>query len=296
MRSVIRAGTLLGILFSIAAGVHAQNATQVELDEVVDNRVTAGPWKGSLELRVNVKGAAADKASAARILVKDARDDRGTVLGNDSSKPDFMSRQYNSGTLQFAVGTPARNASSVKIKGTVELYVPTRDPASVVTIDKALSKLDTPLVSKPLQAAKIVLTPLSPTAYAAARKARKLDDKKLAELRAEGKRQGASEAEIEQAIGLAKAFESMDGELPPGTVILSGSKADFDRIFLVEILGADGNPLDIPSRSVSSSGDLPSLMTLQPSQPPPANASLRLSLLTAKSLVTSPFELNVPLP
>jgi hypothetical protein len=296
MRRVIRAGALLGILISITASVHAQSGVQVELDEVTDNRVTAGPWKGSLELRVNVKGAAADKASAARIIVNDARDDRGTALSKDSTKPDFMSRQVNSGTLQFSIGTPARSANAVKIKGSVELYVPARDPASVVTIDKALSKLDAPLSAKPLQAAKIAITPLSPAAYAAARKARKLDDQKVAELRAEGKRRGASDAEIEQAVGLAKAFESMDEELPPGTVILSGAKADFDRIFLVEIIGTDGNPIDIRGRSVSSTGDLPSLMTIQPAEPPPANASLRLSLLTAKSLVTSPFELSVSLP
>jgi hypothetical protein len=37
-------------------------------------------------------------------------------------------------------------------------------------------------------------------------------------------------------------------------------------------------------------------MTLQPSEPPPPNASLQIYLLTDKSRVTSPFEMSVPLP
>jgi hypothetical protein len=295
MRPFVRANILLGLVLSLSSTVHAQNIA-VELDDVSDNRVSAGPWTGSLELRVNLKGAAVEKASAARILVKDARDDRGTVLSDGTSKPDFMPRDYNSGTLQFSVATPARAASSVKIKGTVELFVPTRDPNAVVTIDKALSKLDVPLSSKALKAAKITLTPLSRDGYAAAQKARKLDDQQIKQIRAEGKKHGASAEEIETAIGLAKAFEGMDADLPEGSVVLSGTKADFDRIFRVEILGADGKPVPTGSRSVSTRGDASTIMTLQPNEPPPPNASLQIFLLTDKSRVTAPFELNVTLP
>lgn len=295
MRFFIRAGTLLGILLSLATPAHAQSGVQVEIDEVVDNRVSAGPWTGTLDLRVNLKGGAVDKANAARILVKEARDDRGTVLSDGSSKPDFMPREYNSGTLQFSVGTPARAASSVKIKGTVELFAPARDPNAIVTIDKALAKLDTPLSSKALKAAKVTITPLSRAGYAAAMKANKLDDKKIEEIRAEGKKQGVPEAEIEMAIGLAKAFEGMDAELPESAVILSGSKTDFDRVFRVEVLGADGKPINTSGRSVTTRGEK-SVMTLQPSEPPPPNASLQIYLLTDKSRVSSPFELNVTLP
>lgn len=295
MRAFTRAGTLLGIVLSLATAARAQSGIQVELDEVVDNRVTAGPWTGTLELRVKLTGGALDKANAARILVKEARDDRGGVLSDGTSKPDFMPRDYNSGTLQFSVATPARAASSVKIKGTVELFVPARDPNAIVTIDKALAKLDAPLSSKALKAAKVTITPLSRAGYAASQKANKLDDAKIAEIRAEGKKQGVPEAEIEMAIGLARAFESIDGDLPEGAVILSGSKSDFDRVFRIEVLGADGKPINTSGRTVSTRGES-SVMTLQPSEPPPPNASLQIYLLTDKSRVSSPFELNVTLP
>ena len=192
-----------------------------------------------------------------------------------------MPRDYNMGTLQVSMGTPARAASSVKIKGTVELFVPTRDPNAIVKIDKALSKLDTPLSSKALKAAKVTITPLSPEGYAAAKKANKLDEKKIAEIRAEGKKQGVPEKEIEMAIELAKAFENLDGDTPEGAVILSGTKSDFDRIFRVEILGADGKQVSTGNRSTSTRGES-TVMTIQPSEPLPPNAALEIYLLTDK--------------
>lgn len=297
MGAFARAGTLLVLLLAGTAAAHAQSV-KVELEEVIDNRVSAGPWKGTLDFRVKLTGAAADKANAARVVVKEARDDRGTVLAETGkrSDPDFTPRDHNSGMLQISVSSPPRTASSVKLKGTVELFVPARDPNAIVTIDKALAKLDAPLSSKALKAAKVSLTPLSPAGYAKAKEARKLDDTKIAELRAEGKKQGVSDEEITMAIEMAKAMESMDDNLPEGTVILSGTKADFDRVFRIEILGADGQPVQTSGRSTSSRGDASTLMTIQPSQPVPPNASLQIYLLTDKSRVTSPFEMSVPLP
>jgi Tfp pilus assembly protein PilN len=183
----------------------------------------------------------------------------------------------------------------VRVKGTVELFVPSRDPNATVKIDKALAKLDAPLSSKALKAAKVSITPMSRTGYAEAQKARKLDATKIEAIRAEAKKQGVPEAEMEMAIELAKAMESMDDDVPENAVILSGTKADFDRIFRVEILGADGKPLETSGRSTSTRGDS-SVMTLMPSTPPPPNASLQIFLLTDKSRVSSPFDLNVTLP
>lgn len=286
---------MLFAMFFVVSAAHAQSGVGVELDEVVDNRVSAGPFTGSLELRVKLKGSGLDKASAARVVVKEARDDRGTALADTSSTPDFTPRDYNSGTLQVGLRQPARAASSVRIKGTVELFVPSRDPSAVLKIDKALAKLDAPLASKALKDAKLVITPLSRDGYTEAMKARKLDDKDIEKIRAEGKAHGVSEKEIEQMIGLAKAFESMDADPPEGAVILSAKKSDFDRIFRVEILGTDGKPVSVSARSTSSRGD-DSVMTLQPSETPPDNAALQFFVLTQKSKMSFPFELSVTLP
>lgn len=284
----------------LGAGLaQAQSNVGVEIDDVTDNRQTPQEGfhiAGGLELRLKVTGSNLDKALAARVIVKEAKDDQGnSLVSAGADAPDFMSREYNNGTLQVSVQQPARSASTVRLKGTVELYVPGRDPNAIIKIDKALSKLDAPLSSKALKTAKLELTPLSREGYTKQRQARKITEKDIAEMRAEAKKRGVDEKELEMAIGLAQAFDSMDGDVPENAIIFSGKKADFDRIFRIEVLGGDGKPINITSRSTSTRGES-SLMTLNPSEAPPANAVLELMLLTDKSRMSFPFDLKVELP
>jgi|SRR6185436_1527641 len=284
-----------GVTLLLALTALGQSGVGVEVDDVTDNRVNAGMFTGSLELRVKLTGNNLDKATAARVLVKEAKDDRGTSLSDGKSQPDFFPREYNSGTLQVSVSQPARAASSVRVKGTVELLVPARDPNAQVKIDKALSKLDAPFANKTLKAAKLTITPLSKAGYAELMKSRKLDDKKIEEIRARAKKENIPEAEVEMMIGLAKAMEGLDDTPAEGAVILSAKEADFKRVYRVEILGSDGKPMNVTSRSTSTRGD-DSIMILQPSEAPPANAALEFTLVTDKARLSFPFDLKVQLP
>ena len=283
------------LALSVSLAAHAQSGVGVELEEVTDDRYSEGMLTGACRLQVNLTGNGLDKASAARIVVKEAKDDRGNSLYDEPMSNDFTPRDQNNGSLQFSLKQPARAATSVRIKGTVELYVPARDPNAIVKIDKALAKPDAPLASKGLKAAKVDLTLLSPAGYSKLMKTRKITDADIEKIRAEGKKRGVSEKEVEAMIGFAKAMEGMDESAPDGSVILSGKKSDFDRIFRVEVLGADGKPVDVGSRSSSTRGD-DTVMMMQPNAPPPANASLQIFLLTDKSRLSFPFEMNVPLP
>ena len=292
----MRLTAFFAVVLSFAISAMAQTNVGVELDEVTDNRVAMGDLTGYLSLRVKLTGSGLDKALAARVIVKEAKDDRGTALSDGTDKPDFFPRDYNNGTLNFSVKQPARAASSVRLKGTVELYVPSKDPAAIVKVPKGLSKHDTPLTAAGLKAAKLTITPLSVKGYSAKLESRKLDDKKIEELRAEGKKHGVSDEEIEKLIGLAKAMEGLNEQPQEGMVILSGTKADFDRLYRVEILGDDGKPVDTGSRSTSTRGDDSTIMTIQPQKPPPANAALEFFVLTDKSTLSFPFDLKVTLP
>jgi hypothetical protein len=283
--------SLLSLALSVS--VLAQSKVGVELDEITDNRVADGELQGGCEVRVKLTGAGLDKAVAARVIVKEAQDDRGNALYHKPMNEDFTPRDYNMGTLQFSLKPPARAASSVRIKGTVELFVPSRDPNAIVKIDK--TKLDAPLSSKALKAAKVDITLLSPAGYTALMKSRKITDKDIEGIRAEGAKRGVSEKEIEAMIGFAKAMENMDGDLPQNAVIFSGKEAAFDRVFRIEVLGRDGKPIETSGSSTSTRGD-DSVMILQPKEAPPANASIQLHLLTDKSRLSFPFEMNVPLP
>jgi hypothetical protein len=283
------------LVLSVSLAAHAQTGVGVEIDDVTDNRVTAGVLTGSLELRVKLKGSGLDKATAARVLVKEARDDKGNALSTDRLNDDFTARDVNGGLLGVSVGSPARAAKTATIKGTVELFVPSRDPNALMKIDKALAKLDTPLSHAKLKSAKLSLTPLSRDGHAAWLNKHKLDEAKIAEIRKEGERRGVSAKEIELALEMAKAFDSMDTPMPEGTVILSGSTADFHRIYRIDVLGPDGQVIDTGNRSTSSRGD-DAVMTLKPDSPPPANLALQVQLVTAKSTMSFPFELKVNLP
>lgn len=286
--------TSLAICLVLSLSLSGQTNVGVEVEDLTDNRFS-GQLMGGLELRVKLTGNGLDKASAARVVVKEARDDRGNDLAKDYRTPDFFGREYNNGTLQFALGSPARAASKVKLKGTVELYVPSRDPAATVKIDKPLGKLDAPLSAKSLKAAKVEITPLSRAAYVKRLETRKIDDTKIAAIREEGKRRGADPKEVEMMIELAKALQAEPDDTPPNAIILAGSRDSFDRIYRIDILGPDGKPIDTPHRSTSTQGD-DAIMTIVPASDPPQNASMQLFLLTQKARVSAPFELTVELP
>lgn len=297
----MRVTLVLGLLLLLTTPAHGQSGVGVEVDDVVDNRMSStdtGGFQmtGGLELRVKLTGSGLDKATAARVILKEAKDDSGkSLLRANPDVPDFMPRDYNSGTLQISVGQPERKATSVRLKGTVELYVPGKDPNASVKVDKPLAKLDVPFSTKALKAAKLEITPLSREGYEAAKKARTITAQDIEKIRAEGKARGVDEKEIELAIEMAKAFESMDSGYPEGAVVLSGRKADFDRIFRIEVLGSDGKPMNTSGRSTSTRGES-ALMTLNLSEPIPADAKLEIQMITDKARASFPFDLKVQLP
>src|SRR5260221_1034600 len=136
---------------------------------------------GDLEVRVKLKGTGLDRVMAARVSVKEAKDDRGNALPSSASaNADFTPRDENNGIVRLSLRQPARAASSVRIKGTVDLYVPGRDPGAIVRVDHALAHPDKPLSAKLLKAEKVDITLLSPAGYAALIKTRKITDEDVA--------------------------------------------------------------------------------------------------------------------
>jgi hypothetical protein len=294
----------ISLAFLLLTPLASAQSVKVEVDGISDDRIGSGgaAWPDEFhatpQLRIDLKltGASADKAAAARAIVKTATDDRGTNLAKDMKVPDFRDRKTNSGSLDVSLDSPLREAKTFNIKGSIELFMPANDPGATVTIPKAFAKLDKPFTSEKLTAAGIKLTPLSPAAYTEELKKHKVTDADIEKIRAEGKAHGASDKEIGAVIALAKAFDALAGQAPAeGSVILSGSSAAFDKIQSVDILGLDKKPVDVNSRETSKHGDS-AVMILHP-QSLPDGASLRLTLLTSKSKVSVPFELkNVELP
>jgi len=83
---------------------------------------------------------------------------------------------------------------------------------------------------------------------------------------------------------------------PESVVVLSGRTAHLDRVRAVRVLAPDGTEVAATGLQRSSDGETGKIELLL-SQAPPADATLVLGLLTKKSVLSVPFELEaVPLP
>ncbi|MHB8800078.1 MAG: hypothetical protein ACYDBY_16620 [Thermoanaerobaculia bacterium] len=81
------------------------------------------------------------------------------------------------------------------------------------------------------------------------------------------------------------------GESAPTVVSLRGRSSDVERVRNVRVLRADGTELATSGLQVTTAAEKGSLELLL-AEPPPADATLVLGLLTKRSVVVVPFELK----
>ncbi len=149
-------GVLSALALSALPAV-AQDDARVVVKTIKDSRFRfqSNDPTGDLTLFSALEGAALDGAKAFRITISAARDDTGTSL----LPAEAAERKWERGALGadpwIRLRSPTRGASTVTVSGTLELYVPSRDPDSEVRVERALEKPGRPLVSKALKAAKI---------------------------------------------------------------------------------------------------------------------------------------------
>jgi hypothetical protein len=272
---------------------------KVSLKEVVESRCSGdlglGPMDSALAVSLKLEGDGLDAYTSGRVLVKEARDDAGrSLLANDPEPPPF--RDHGFGSLSLSVAAPPRAARAFSASGTVELFAPGRDPAAVVKVPNALRKLDVPLASPGLTAAKVQVTPLSKARHAEEQKKRS-GEEAAARFRQQMKKDGIPDAQIDKMIEmrneLMKAFGSDDSEY---SVVLAASPKDFERIQSVKFLGADGEETHSPSMSGGTDG-ITATRAYSFEKDPGPNVTIVFTLLTEKARLSVPFALrNVPLP
>ena len=96
--------------------------------------------------------------------------------------------------------------------------------------------------------------------------------------------------------GLSDAGVALRLVAGEGSVGVAGKAADVDRVRTLRLLLPDGS--EVPASGLQRGSDGASAtLELLLSEPPPADATLVLGLLTKKSVLVVPFELkDVPLP
>ncbi len=291
----------LATLLALGAGgatALAQKLPGVALQEVVDDRYGGEGQTGGLIVVLKLEGTDGDTFPAGRSFLKAASDDSGRSLvpAKQKERP-FKDLQFGS-ALRLDMTSPSREARSVSVSGTVELFCPSKDPAAFVKIPMGAQKLDVPVSSPALAAANLKLTLLSKKGWTAELK-KQHGPESVARMRTRMKSDGRTDEEIEEAVAEAidmrKTLADLEDEPGEGVAILTTAE-DMQRIRSVKVLAGDGS--EIASRGMSGSSDgVTGLRRDDLAKAPGPDATLVLTLLTEKARVSVPFDLkNVPLP
>ncbi len=274
----------LGIGLLVCAAT--ASALDVAVKEVKDSRTT-GQFFKNLEVEFALKGAELANAKAVRTSVKSAKDSTGkNLLTEDSSSTSFSELSGFGDAEERAItvklANPERKAETLsELKGEIEFYVPSRDPAAIVTLPGVPKQLGKPVAHPALKSAGVELTIHTDASYAALRKQER--EKQVAEMKA----QGASPEMIEMATSF---MDSMNGGTENSIILLV--KDPQKRLIGVDFQTAAGEKIETNGSMTSSDQK-----TIYFSQPLPSDYTAQIQLLTDKAVVKAPLQLaNVQLP
>ena len=163
MNRPVVAGALLGIALTLVApSAAAQMDIRVTFPTVKDSRSRAldNAPSGDLILFTKLQGADLERAKGFRMTVTGAKDEAGNALAPSSSEAPEWEDTPNDPGLWVKRASPVREAASVTVTGTLEVYIPSLDPAAEVTVEKFYARAGKPIVSKGLKDAKVQVTVL----------------------------------------------------------------------------------------------------------------------------------------
>ena len=267
-----------------AAAPSKPSAIGVTPGDVTDRRRNDNSFAG-LEIELKLTGEAAGGARGARAVVQKAVDDTGRNLVKEGGRPAEFEKSSGEGSpaLKLELRNPARRAKSVReISGQVEVFLPDRDPAAVASADRFLSRMDRPIAASALKAAQTEATVVSRKTYDAEKK--KDDERK----KKESESAGIAGAMVSAFSGL---FEGLFGDIGENDLLIRVNDPG-KKVFGVEVFDAGGKRID--DAGSMKVGDF---WILKFTEKLPADASLRIYLMTGKALVTAPFNLkDVALP
>ena len=268
----------------LAAAASKSPAIGVTPGDVTDRRRNDNTFAG-LEVELKLTGEVAGGARGARALVEKAVDDTGRNLVKEGGRPADFERPSGQGSpvLKLDLRNPARRAKNVReISGSIEVFLPDRDPAAVASAERFLSGMDRPIAAPALTAAQTEVTVVSRKTYDAEKKKDEERKKK------ESESTGIAGAMVSAFSGL---FEGLFGDISENDVLVRVTDPG-KKVFGVEVFDAAGKRIDD-----SGSMKIGEFWIVKFTEKLPADASLRIYLMTPKALVTAPFSLkDVALP
>jgi hypothetical protein len=157
------------LILAATAIIHAE--VTVTVGDIEDKRTNSKSFGGgAAEVKLKVAGPELAECKGLRVSVKDVADDTGKAIkqqkrfGNDGGfeKPEkpfggFGEKKENEFEVKLELENPARAAKTLKITGSVDVLMPSKDPASVITASPAKDH-SKPLASPALKAAGAEIT------------------------------------------------------------------------------------------------------------------------------------------
>lgn len=142
----------LGALVAPAPPLGARETFRIVVDSVSDarTRTAANDTSGRLTLMPKLEGEGLEEARAFRIRVTAATDDTGhDLLPEEPAAAPWEEKPVGEG-LWIHLASPARGATAVTVTGTVELWMPKRDPRHASPTNRSVVSVPFELKGVPL--------------------------------------------------------------------------------------------------------------------------------------------------
>lgn len=142
----------LAAILAAARPAASQETFRIVVDSLSDARArtAAGDASGSLILRPRLEGDALADAKSFRIRVSAAEDDTGRSLLPDEPEPAAWEENAAGEGLWIRLASPARAAEAVTVSGTIDLWMPRRDPKRPAPTKKSTVSVPFELKGVPL--------------------------------------------------------------------------------------------------------------------------------------------------
>lgn len=261
--------TFFQIFMAAALAQAASAEVKVTVGDISDKRTT-GKFFAGLEIELKLSGPELADAKGIRTVVKDATDDTGKALKKAENRfrgdgfeelqksfgGGFGDKKADEFQMKLEFENPPRAAKAIKaLNGSVELLVPSKDPAAVITASVA-KDAGKPLENATLKAAGVQFTLRKPGK----------EEKKGADFGFGGGALGESE------LGY----------------VISDPKG---KVASVEFCDATGKKLE-SNGSTSSGFNNSKTVAISLRDKPPADAIAKIYVVTEKSVVTVPLALK----
>ena len=262
--------TILRAVFAAALAQTAFAEVKVTVGDISDKRTT-GKFFAGLEIELKLSGPELADAKGIRTTVKSATDDTGKPLpkaenrfrGKDGFEElqkafggGFGDKKADEFQVKLEFENPPRAAKAIKaLEGSIELLVPSKDPAAVITASVAKDS------GKPLENAAL----------------------KAAGVQFSLRKPGKEEKKESGSLGFGGSL----GETDLGYEI----KDPNNKVASVEFFDAAGKKLESNGRMSSGFGGAKTV-TITFNARPPADAVGKIYVVTDKSVVTVPLALK----